>query len=80
MPPVAPNVSVRIYTYDPVCLRAAISKVDHVPAQRIDPLGPLPPYLQIAAIIKHGILSGQGLVYTVQARGTYVARLDGATR
>jgi GntR family transcriptional regulator len=85
-----------------------------VPAQRIDPLGPVPPYLQIAAIIKRGILSGQyppdtripteselvetyevarstarravaalreeGLVYTVQARGTYVARLDGETR
>jgi len=85
-----------------------------VPAQRIDPVGPVPPYLQIAAIIKRGILSGQyppdaripteselvetyevarstarravaalreeGLVYTVQARGTYVARLDAATR
>jgi DNA-binding GntR family transcriptional regulator len=85
-----------------------------VPAQRIDPLGPVLPYLQIAAIIKRGILSGryppdtripteselvetfevarstarraaaalreEGLVYTVQARGTYVARLDGATR
>ena len=79
--------------------------------ERIDPLGPVPPDLQIAAIIKRGILSGQyppdtripteselvetyevarstarravaalreeGLVYTVQARGTYVARLDG---
>ena len=75
---------------------------------------PVPPYLQIAAIIKRGILSGQyppdtripteselvetyevarstarravaalreeGLVYTVQARGTYVARLDGKAR
>jgi len=85
-----------------------------VPAQRIDPLGPVPPYRQIAAIIKRGILSGQyppdtriptetelvetyevarstarravaalrdeGLVYTVPARGTYVARLDGRTR
>jgi GntR family transcriptional regulator len=84
-----------------------------VPAQRIDPLGPVPPYRQIAAIIKRGILSGkyppdsripteselvetyevarstarravaalreEGLVYTVQARGTYVARLDGKT-
>ena len=73
----------------------------------------MPPYLQIAAIIKRGILSGQyppdtripteselvetyevarstarravaalreeGLVYTVQARGTYVAKLDGKT-
>lgn len=27
--------------------------------QRIDPLGPVPPYRQIAAIIKRGILSGQ---------------------
>ena len=74
----------------------------------------MPPYLQIAAIIKRGILSGQylpdtripteselvetyevarstarravaalreeGLVYTVQERGTYVARLDSPTR
>ena len=74
----------------------------------------MPPYLQIAAIIKRGMLSGQytpdtripteselvetyevarstarravaalredGLVYTVQAWGTYVARLDAATR
>jgi GntR family transcriptional regulator len=74
----------------------------------------VPPYLQIAAIIKRGILSGQyppdtripteselvetyevarstarravaalreeGLVYTVQARGTYVARLNSETR
>ena len=74
----------------------------------------MPPYLQIAAVIKRGILSGQyppdtripteselvetyevarstarravaalreeGLVYTVQARGTYVARLNGKTR
>ena len=73
----------------------------------------MPPYRQIAAIIKRGILSGQyppdtripteselvetyevarstarravaalreeGLVYTVPARGTYVARLDGRT-
>ena len=84
-----------------------------MPAQRIDPLGPVPPFLQIAAIIKRGILAGQyppdtriptdselvetyevarstvrravaalreeGLVYTVQARGTYVAKLDGKT-
>ena len=84
-----------------------------MPAQRIDPLGPVPPYLQIAAIIKRGIRSGQyppdtripterelvetyevarstarravaalreeGLVYTIQARGTYVAKLDGET-
>ena len=74
----------------------------------------MPPYRQIAAIIKRGILSGstrrtpaslpraelvetyevarstarravaalreEGLVYTVPARGTYVARLDGRTR
>ena len=74
----------------------------------------MPPYRQIAAIIKRGILSGQypadtripteselveayevarstarravaalreeGLVYTVPARGTYVAKLDGTTR
>jgi GntR family transcriptional regulator len=73
----------------------------------------VPPYRQIAAIIKRGILSRQfpadtripteselvetfevarstarravaalreeGLVYTVPARGTYVARLDGKT-
>ena len=73
----------------------------------------MPPYRQIAEIIKRGILSGQyppdsripaeselvetyevarstarravaalreeGLVYTVQARGTYVAKLDGRT-
>ena len=73
----------------------------------------MPPYRQIAAIIKRGILSGQyppdtriptetelvetyevarstarravaalreeGLVYTVPARGTYVAQLDGRT-
>ena len=73
----------------------------------------MPPFLQIAAIIKRGILAGQdppdtripteselvetyevarstvrravaalreeGLVYTVQARGTYVAKLDGKT-
>jgi GntR family transcriptional regulator len=79
--------------------------------QRIDPLGPVPPYRQIAAIIKRGILSGQyppnsriptesemveayevarstarraiaalreeGLVYTVPARGTYVAEQSG---
>jgi GntR family transcriptional regulator len=88
-----------------------MSKVDHVPAQRIDPLGPVPPYRQIAAIIKRGILSGkypadtripteselvetyevarstarraiaalreEGLVYTVPARGTYVAKPGG---
>jgi GntR family transcriptional regulator len=30
-----------------------------VQAQRIDPLGPVSPYRQIAAIIKRGILSGQ---------------------
>ena len=81
--------------------------------ERIDPLAPVPPYRQIAAIIKRGILSGQfpadtripteselvetfevarstarravaalreeGLVYTVPARGTYVAKLDGKT-
>ena len=102
-----------IDTYDLVGLRVGISKVDLVPAQRIDPLGPVPPYRQIAAIIKRGILSGQfpadtripteselvetfevarstarravaalreeGLVYTVPARGTYVAKLDGKT-
>jgi len=79
-----------------------------VPAQRVDPLAPVPPYRQIAEIIKRAILSGQyppntripteselvetyevarstarravaalrdqGLVYTVPARGTYVAR------
>ena len=73
----------------------------------------MPPFLQIAAIIKRGILAGQyppdtripteselvetyevarstvrravaalreeGLVYTVQARGTYVAKLDRKT-
>ena len=84
-----------------------------MPAQRIDPLGPVTPYLQIAAIIKRGILSAQyppdaripteselvetyevarstarravaalredGLVYTVPARGTDVAKLDGKT-
>ena len=88
-----------------------ISKVDHVSAQRIDPLGPVPPYRQIAAIIKRSILSGkyppdtripteselvetyevarstarravaalreEGLVYTVPARGTYVAKPNG---
>ena len=106
-----PRVSDRIDTYDLVGLRGGISKVDLVPAQRIDPLGPVPPYRQIAAIIKRGIVSGQypadtripteselvetfevarstarravaalreeGLVYTVPARGTYVAKLDG---
>jgi GntR family transcriptional regulator len=85
-----------------------------VPDQRIDPLGPVPPYRQIAAIIKRRIVSGQyppdtripteselveayevarstarravavlrdeGLVYTVPARGTYVAKLDDKTR
>ena len=79
-----------------------------MPAQRIDPLAPVPPYWQIAEIIKRAILSGQyppdtrilteselvemyevarstarravaalrdqGLVYTVPARGTYVAQ------
>jgi GntR family transcriptional regulator len=84
-----------------------------VSSQRIDPLGPVPPYRQIAAIIKRGILSGQypadtripteselveayevarstarravaalreeGLVYTVAARGTYVAKLGGTS-
>jgi GntR family transcriptional regulator len=74
----------------------------------------VPPYRQIAAIIKRGILSGkypsdsripteselvetyevarstarravaalreEGLVYTVPARGTYVAKLDNKTR
>ncbi len=105
------RISDRIDTYDLVGLRGGISKVDLVPAQRIDPLGPVPPYRQIAAIIKRGIVSGQypadtripteselvetfevarstarravaalreeGLVYTVPARGTYVAKLDG---
>ncbi len=99
-----------IDTYDLVGLRGGISKVDLVPAQRIDPLGPVPPYRQIAAIIKRGIVSGQypadtripteselvetfevarstarravaalreeGLVYTVPARGTYVAKVE----
>ena len=85
-----------------------------MPAQRIDPLGPVPPYRQIAAIIKRGILAGQyapnsripteselvetyevarstarraiaalrdeGLVYTVPARGTYVAERGSSTR
>jgi GntR family transcriptional regulator len=85
-----------------------------VPAQRIDPLGPVPPYRQIAAIIKRRILSGQyapntripteselvetyevarstarraiaalrddGLVYTVPARGTYVAERGNGTK
>jgi GntR family transcriptional regulator len=37
----------------------AISKVDHVQAQRIDPHGPVPPYWQIAAIIKRRTVSGQ---------------------
>jgi hypothetical protein len=104
------RVSACIDTYDLVGLRGGISKVDLVPAQRIDPLGPVPPYRQIAAIIKRGIVSGQypadtripteselvetfevarstarravaalreeGLVYTVPARGTYVAKLE----
>ena len=82
-----------------------------MPPQRIDPFGPVPPYRQIAGIIKRGILSGQyppnsripteselvetyevarstarraiavlreeGLVYTVPARGTYVAEQAG---
>jgi GntR family transcriptional regulator len=82
--------------------------------ERIDPLGPMPPYRQIAAIIKRRIQSGQyppntripteselvetyevarstarravaalreeGLVYTVQARGTYVAELGNKTK
>jgi DNA-binding GntR family transcriptional regulator len=30
-----------------------------VPADRIDPLAPVPPYRQIAAILKRRILSGQ---------------------
>ena len=30
-----------------------------MPTHRIDPLTPVPPYRQIAAIIKRGILSGQ---------------------
>lgn len=83
-------------------------------AQRIDPLGPVPPYRQIAAIIRREILSGQyppdsripteselvetyevarstarraiaalreeGLVYTVPARGTYVAARGNASK
>jgi hypothetical protein len=55
---VAPElrVSARIDTWDLVGLRVGISKVDLVPAQRIDPLGPVPPYRQMAAIIKRGIL------------------------
>ncbi len=82
-------------------------------AQRIDPLGPVPPYRQIAAIIKRQIVSGhyapntriptetelvetyevarstarraiaalrdEGLVYTVPARGTYVAERGHST-
>ena len=78
-----------------------------MPDTRIDPLAPIPPYRQIAAILKRGIVSGrylpntripteselveeyevarstarraiaalreEGLVYTVPARGTYVA-------
>ena len=85
-----------------------------MPAQQIDPLGPVPPYRQIAAIIKRRIVSGQyapntripteselvetyevarstarraiaalwdeGLVYTVQARGTYVAEQGSRTK
>ncbi len=85
-----------------------------MPAQRIDPLAPVPPYRQIAGIIKDGILSGkyppdtripteselvetyevarstarravaalreEGLVYTVPARGTYVAQPGDRTR
>jgi GntR family transcriptional regulator len=85
-----------------------------VPVQRIDPLGPVPPYRQIAAFIKRGIVSGQyapntripteselvdtyevarstarraiaalreeGLVYTVPARGTYVAERRGGSK
>jgi GntR family transcriptional regulator len=85
-----------------------------VQAQRIDPLGPVPPYRQIAAIIKRRILAGQyppntripteselvetyevarstarraiaalreeGLVYTVPARGTYVAERGNSTK
>ena len=88
-----------------------------MPAQRnerIDPLAPVPPYRQIAAIIKRRILSGQypphtripteselvetyevarstarravaalreeGFVYTVQARGTYVAEQGDRTK
>jgi GntR family transcriptional regulator len=107
------SVPACIDTYDLVRQRVGISKVDLVPAQRIDPLGPVPPYRQIAAIIKRGILSGQypadtripteselvetyevarstarravaalreeGLVYTVPARGTYVAKLGGTS-
>ena len=82
--------------------------------ERIDPLAPVPPYRQIAAIIKRRILAGQyppntripteselvetyevarstarravaalreeGLVYTVQARGTYVAEQGNQTK
>ena len=85
-----------------------------MPAQQIDPLGPVPPYRQIAAIIKRGIVAGQyppntripteselveayevarstarraiaalreeGLVYTVPARGTYVAERGHTTK
>jgi GntR family transcriptional regulator len=84
-----------------------------VAEERIDPLGPVPPYRQIAAILKRRIVSGQyppdtriptesdlvetyevarstarravavlreeKLVYTVPARGTYVAKPDPRT-
>ena len=85
-----------------------------MPVDRIDPLAPIPPYRQIAAILKRRILSGQyppdtripteselvetyevartttrraiaalreeGLVYTVPARGTYVADRGNSTK
>jgi GntR family transcriptional regulator len=62
-----------------------------VPADRIDPLAPIPPYRQIAAILKRRILSGQyrpntriptesELVETYEVARTTARRAVGALR
>ena len=62
-----------------------------MPADRIDPLAPVPPYRQIAAILKRRILSGQyphnsriptesELVETYEVARTTARRAVGALR
>ena len=62
-----------------------------MPADRIDPLAPVPPYRQIAAILKRQILSGQypphtriptesEMVETYEVARTTVRRAVGALR
>jgi GntR family transcriptional regulator len=102
------HTSTRIYSSSYVGRQLDTTKVVYVTEDRIDPLAPVPPYRQIADILRRriesgqypagaripteseiveefevarttarravGVLRGEGLIYTVAQRGSYVVR------